>query len=258
MMLVTYDDAGGYYDHMVPPSEGVPNDEAPCHEPIELAGGTCGAGCVVERNALALFPSAGELRVSPRVARASLFDVRIPRARLRRRRRPRRRRRWRQTRGVCVCVYLRVAGRSYTPFDFRRLGLRSTALLASPWVAKGAVFQEPAAGPYVKTQIHTATYHNTLQYCIYHRIALSICISMNDYEYDDGEGLDPGAAMSVVAASIRFSISRGVCISRSSDVCAVRGSECPLPSPIAHGDESYLAVTGASFSDRNPSITTRR
>ena len=85
-------------------------------------------------------------------------------------------------RAVCVCVYLRVAGRSYTPFDFRRLGLRSTALLASPRVAKGAVFQEPAAGPYVKTQIHTATYHNTLQYCTHYRIALSICISMNDYE----------------------------------------------------------------------------
>ena len=30
LLLVMYDDAGGWYDHVVPPSEGVPNDEAPC------------------------------------------------------------------------------------------------------------------------------------------------------------------------------------------------------------------------------------
>ena len=29
------------------------------------------------------------------------------------------------------------------PFDFRRLGLRSSAMLISPWVARGSVFQEP-------------------------------------------------------------------------------------------------------------------
>ena len=28
-------------------------------------------------------------------------------------------------------------------FDFRRLGLRTTAMLISPWVKKGTVFQEP-------------------------------------------------------------------------------------------------------------------
>ena len=28
-------------------------------------------------------------------------------------------------------------------FDFKRLGLRSSAMLISPWVEKGAVFQEP-------------------------------------------------------------------------------------------------------------------
>ena len=32
-------------------------------------------------------------------------------------------------------------------FDFRRLGLRTTSMLISPWVAKGTVFQEPQAGP---------------------------------------------------------------------------------------------------------------
>ena len=28
-----YDDAGGTYDHMVPPFEGVPDDESPCQAP---------------------------------------------------------------------------------------------------------------------------------------------------------------------------------------------------------------------------------
>jgi len=31
LLFVAYDDAGGYYDHVVPPMEGVPADEAPCH-----------------------------------------------------------------------------------------------------------------------------------------------------------------------------------------------------------------------------------
>ena len=70
LLFVAYDDAGGYYDHVVPPSEGVPADESPCVVPGE-------------------HPSCGE------------------------------------------------------PFDFRRLGLRSSAMLISPWVAAGAVFQEP-------------------------------------------------------------------------------------------------------------------
>lgn len=70
-----YDDAGAYYDHVVPPFEGVPNDEAPCH----------------------------------------LRDQCSP---------------------------------TSNKFDFRRLGLRTSSMLISPWVAKGAVFQEPK-GPCV-------------------------------------------------------------------------------------------------------------
>lgn len=31
MLAVLYDDAGGTYDHVVPPSEGVPNDASPCN-----------------------------------------------------------------------------------------------------------------------------------------------------------------------------------------------------------------------------------
>merc|ERR1711935_959348 len=33
LFLVTYDDAGGYYDRVVPPHEGVPADESPCWVP---------------------------------------------------------------------------------------------------------------------------------------------------------------------------------------------------------------------------------
>ena len=33
LLFVAYDDAGGYYDHVVPPSEGVPADESPCVVP---------------------------------------------------------------------------------------------------------------------------------------------------------------------------------------------------------------------------------
>uniref|UniRef100_A0A7S3JZJ1 Phosphoesterase n=1 Tax=Aureoumbra lagunensis TaxID=44058 RepID=A0A7S3JZJ1_9STRA len=73
-LFVAYDDAGGYYDPVVPPYEGVPADESPCIIPGD-------------------HPNCGE------------------------------------------------------SFDFRRLGLRSTAMLISPWVPKGIVFQEPQTGP---------------------------------------------------------------------------------------------------------------
>ena len=36
-------------------------------------------------------------------------------------------------------------------FDFRRLGLRTSAMLISPWIPKGTVFQEPK-GPYNTSQ----------------------------------------------------------------------------------------------------------
>ena len=78
LLLIAYDDAGGYYDHVVPPSEGVPNDEAPCHVDQQ-----CGPGSA--------------------------------------------------------------------PFDFRRLGLRSTSLVISPWVA-ATVAQEPQQGPFNTSQ----------------------------------------------------------------------------------------------------------
>ena len=39
-----------------------------------------------------------------------------------------------------------IPGFSTKSFDFRRLGMRSTALAISPWIKKGSVIQEPA-GP---------------------------------------------------------------------------------------------------------------
>lgn len=68
LLLIAYDDGGGYYDHVVPPFENVPADNAPCSV------------------------------------------------------------------NITQCL---------DPFDFKRLGLRSTALLASPLIPKGTVFQEP-------------------------------------------------------------------------------------------------------------------
>jgi len=89
MLFVVYDDAGGYYDHVVPPYEGVPADESPCHVP-------------------GIHPKCGQV------------------------------------------------------FDFRRLGLRSTAMLMSPWVARGAVFQEPK-GPSNTSQFELSSVPATIK-----------------------------------------------------------------------------------------------
>lgn len=32
MLVVTYGDAGGFFDQVIPPYEGVPADDAPCHK----------------------------------------------------------------------------------------------------------------------------------------------------------------------------------------------------------------------------------
>ena len=89
VLLVAYDDAGGYYDHVVPPFEGVPADEAPCH--VRDHCGTTG------------------------------------------------------------------------PFDFRRLGLRTAAMLISPLVPKGAVFQEPRRGPTNSSQFELTSVPATVK-----------------------------------------------------------------------------------------------
>jgi phospholipase C len=91
LLLVAYDDAGTFYDHLVPPSEGVPNDEAPCNANITSNANVTKEGAVT--NCTGFTPSGG----------------------------------------------LPVGA-----FDFQRLGLRAAAMLISPLVAKGAVFQEPS------------------------------------------------------------------------------------------------------------------
>eukprot|EP00931_Biecheleriopsis_adriatica_P121075 TRINITY_DN96156_c0_g1_i1.p1 TRINITY_DN96156_c0_g1~~TRINITY_DN96156_c0_g1_i1.p1 ORF type:complete len:586 (+),score=45.27 TRINITY_DN96156_c0_g1_i1:99-1856(+) len=90
LLFVAYDDTGGYYDHMVPPFEGVPADESPCRVP-------------------GVHPKCGE------------------------------------------------------QFDFRRLGLRTTSMLISPWVAKGTVFQEPREGPVNTSQFELTSVPSTIK-----------------------------------------------------------------------------------------------
>lgn len=92
LLFVAYDDGGGYYDHVVPPHEGVPADESPCH----VAGA---------RNTTACGPA----------------------------------------------------------FDFRRLGLRSGAMLISPWVKRGRVFQEPRNGPFPTSQFELTSVPATIK-----------------------------------------------------------------------------------------------
>eukprot|EP00746_Dinoflagellata_sp_MGD_P032444 gnl/MRDRNA2_/MRDRNA2_177224_c0_seq1.p1 gnl/MRDRNA2_/MRDRNA2_177224_c0~~gnl/MRDRNA2_/MRDRNA2_177224_c0_seq1.p1 ORF type:complete len:315 (+),score=73.18 gnl/MRDRNA2_/MRDRNA2_177224_c0_seq1:47-991(+) len=89
LFLVVYDDAGGFYDHVIPPSDGVPSDEAPCHV---KSGGGCGS-----------------------------------------------------------------------EFDFRRLGLRTTAILASPWIEGGKVIQEPKNGPFNTSQFELTSIPATVK-----------------------------------------------------------------------------------------------
>jgi hypothetical protein len=91
--------AGGLYDHVVPPHEGVPADAAACNVGIKnKSDGTT-------------------------LCRVNSTDFKCPES-------------YDDLGPHGGCL----------PFDFRRLGLRSTAVLMSPWVGKGAVFQQPKRG----------------------------------------------------------------------------------------------------------------
>jgi phospholipase C len=90
LLFVAYDDGGGYYDHVVPPFEGVPADDSPCHVPGPH-NATCGHA-----------------------------------------------------------------------FDFRRLGLRAGAMLISPLVDGGVVFQEPR-GPTPTSQFELTSVPATIK-----------------------------------------------------------------------------------------------
>jgi hypothetical protein len=104
-------------DQIVPPHEGVPTDAAPCNvgfNNVTTGTTTCKINvtnfCAGAKNLTACRDYAAAHTACPE----KYDDV--------------------QANGECA------------PFDFRRLGLRSTALLLSPWVQKGKVFQQPV-GP---------------------------------------------------------------------------------------------------------------
>ena len=66
LFMIVYDDAGGNYDHVVPPFEGVPADDAPCRAPC------------ADFDFRRLGPRVTALLMSPRVAKGSV--VQEPRA----------------------------------------------------------------------------------------------------------------------------------------------------------------------------------
>ena len=103
-LLVLKDDWGGTYDHVVPPSEGVPDDEAPCNVPKQAGS-----------------------------------DI------------------------------------SCSGFDFKRIGLRTTAMAISPWVKKASIIQEPT-GPYNTSQWE----HSTASSTIKHLFNLSTFLTKRD------------------------------------------------------------------------------
>lgn len=92
LLFVAYDDAGGFYDPVVPPFEGVPSDESDCNLPFDQRSSACGE-----------------------------------------------------------------------PFDFRRLGLRATAMLIGAMVPKAAIFQEPKHGPYNTSQFELTSIAATVK-----------------------------------------------------------------------------------------------
>ena len=98
LLWVGYDDAGGFYDHVIPPFEGVPSPDHPCH-----VAPVCKPA-----------PPAVGWQGSPPCLRPPC------------------------TNGSSTTNYSLTA-----KFDFRRLGMRSAAMLISPYVAAGSVFQTP-------------------------------------------------------------------------------------------------------------------
>ena len=120
-------------DQIVPPHEGVPTDAAPCNvgfNNVTTGTTTCKINvtnfCAGAKNLTACRDYAAAHTACPE----KYDDV--------------------QANGECA------------PFDFRRLGLRSTALLLSPWVQKGKVFQQPV-GPSSTSQFEHSSISATLK-----------------------------------------------------------------------------------------------
>ena len=70
-------------------------------------------------------------------------------------------------RSVCVIFFGIIPGKhpkcGLIRYDFRRLGLRTTSMLISPWVGKGAVFQEPQHGPFNTSQFELTSLPATVK-----------------------------------------------------------------------------------------------
>jgi hypothetical protein len=120
-------------DHIVPPHDGVPADAAPCNVGFKNTTArttTCMINttnfCAGAKNLTACRDYAAAHTACPE----RYDDV--------------------QANGECA------------PFDFRRLGLRATALLLSPWVQEGGVFQQPR-GPSSTSQFEHSSISATLK-----------------------------------------------------------------------------------------------
>ena len=69
LFMVMYDDAGGWYDHVVPPSEGVPNDEAPCN--VNISSNCAGRGAFDFKR---LGQRSAAMLISPWVEKAGIIQ----------------------------------------------------------------------------------------------------------------------------------------------------------------------------------------
>lgn len=66
LFTIVYDDTGAYYDHVIPPSEGVPADDAPCH--------SVNSGCKIKFDFRRLGNRVTGMLMSPWVAKGSVFQ----------------------------------------------------------------------------------------------------------------------------------------------------------------------------------------
>lgn len=120
-------------DHIVPPHDGVPADAAPCNVGLKNAS-TGATTCQINQTAFCAgaenLTACREYAAAHKKCPESYDDV--------------------SASGECL------------PFDFNRLGLRSTALLLSPWVKEGGVFQQ-LKGPSSTSQFEHSSIAATLK-----------------------------------------------------------------------------------------------
>eukprot|EP01050_Picozoa_sp_SAG11_P006965 SAG11_NODE_565_length_8503_cov_20.810209_2_plen_341_part_00 len=173
----SYDDAGGFYDHVVPPHEGVPAPGHPCH-----VAPTCAArrnrseprlvGQAARfRPALPppLLGTRPQQRAPAPTAHNALWLIpphRLPRRRRRRRARGRRaptaaaaRSTASSTSDGSVRPTAAAIGarRQLTGGPAAAAGMRAAAMLISPWIPAGSVFQVPLCRPFLQPRLCLCT-----------------------------------------------------------------------------------------------------